>query len=514
MANPTKTDVIKKPRSFDEAITMTGYGKFNFFILLITGGCLMCVIIETTCMMIIVPAAQCDLSLTLSQKGLLSSISFLGVVASSHFWGFLADTRGRRFVLLISLFLGSLISFLCSLVGQSWLFILLRFLNGAVIGGSSAIIYAYAGEFHDNYYRAKVISWMCMFVAFGSMYIPSMAWLVLPENWSFEIPFIDIMFRPWRLLVIFYGLPSLVFGLLLYCLPESPKYLLTQHKYDEVLEILTMMYCSNTGKSRDEYLVSEILWDEYNDPDEKRQIGIFALMWRQTVPLFKQSFLAKTLMASFLQFGIFFTTSGVSMWYPTIINSLAHYSHEVSNENVSLCTSLIYEQEQEELEWITTGNKTCKDSFNSEVFAATLIIGCAYAMTYVAIGIVISAFGKKKLIIFILIIITITGITAQLITDPLAIQLLIGSFILGGSTVGIVNAIVVDLYPTQIRGMAMAISLMFGRLGAMAGANVAGPLFFNFCDYMFYILAADHILVIIVICLLPTGKKIITEAIT
>lgn len=58
--------------------------------------------------------------------------------------------------------------------------------------------------------------------------------------------------------------------------------------------------------------------------------------------------------------------------------------------------------------------------------------------------------------------------------------------------VGIVNAIVVDLYPTQIRGMALAVSLMCGRFGAMTGSNVVGPILFNFCDYLFYIFAALH----------------------
>lgn len=56
-----------------------------------------------------------------------------------------------------------------------------------------------------------------------------------------------------------------------------------------------------------------------------------------------------------------------------------------------------------------------------------------------------------------------------------------------------VNAIVVELYPTQIRGMALAISLMFGRVGAMTGSNVAGPLMYSNCDYMFYIFAAIHV---------------------
>lgn len=92
----------------------------------------MCVIIETMEMMFIIPAAQCDLQLTLSQKGLLSSISFFGVFTSCHLWGFIADTRGRRKVLLFSLCISFLISLASSLVSKSWMFILLRYLNGVL----------------------------------------------------------------------------------------------------------------------------------------------------------------------------------------------------------------------------------------------------------------------------------------------------------------------------------------------------------------------------------------------
>lgn len=107
-----------------------GYGLFNIIILLSAGLCLMVVIIETMGMMFVIPAAQCDLDLTLDQKSLLSAISFLGVVSSSLLWGFLADTRGRKNVLFVSMVTSFATTFVASFVPQSWLFIFLRFLNG------------------------------------------------------------------------------------------------------------------------------------------------------------------------------------------------------------------------------------------------------------------------------------------------------------------------------------------------------------------------------------------------
>lgn len=108
----------------------SGFGKFNLFSLIATGGSLMSVIIETMCAMFIVPAAQCDLNLTLTEKGLLSSVGFLGVVASSHIWGYLADTKGRKQVVYITLFISAVMSIIGSVVTHSGMFIFLRFCNG------------------------------------------------------------------------------------------------------------------------------------------------------------------------------------------------------------------------------------------------------------------------------------------------------------------------------------------------------------------------------------------------
>lgn len=88
---------------------------------------------------------------------------------------------------------------------------------------------------------------------------------------------------------------------------------------------------------------------------------------------------------------------------------------------------------------------------------------------------------------------TLCGILAQVLSGYIYIQTSLVIFLMGAPTITAVNAIVVELYPTQIRGMALAISLMFGRLGGMTGTNVTGPLMYSNCDYMFYIFAAIHL---------------------
>lgn len=64
---------------------------------------------------------------------------------------------------------------------------------------------------------------------------------------------------------------------------------------------------------------------------------------------------------------------------------------------------------------------------------------------------------------------------------------------MGAVTITAINAIVVELYPTNIRGMALSIAAMFARLGAMTGSNFIGHLMYKYCDYMFFIFAAIHL---------------------
>lgn len=62
--------------------------------------------------------------------GLLKIKLFSGMVAGAYIWGNLADTRGRRFVLLYSLLVDACAAFLSSLCQHYFLFFTCRIFNG------------------------------------------------------------------------------------------------------------------------------------------------------------------------------------------------------------------------------------------------------------------------------------------------------------------------------------------------------------------------------------------------
>lgn len=92
----------------------------------------MIVIVESLNIGFILPfiEADCVLKPTLNDKGFLNAAAYLGIVISSHFWGFLADTRGRKATMQLCSVLTFLASSLSSLSVNIWMLIVTRFFVG------------------------------------------------------------------------------------------------------------------------------------------------------------------------------------------------------------------------------------------------------------------------------------------------------------------------------------------------------------------------------------------------
>lgn len=81
-----------------------------------------------------------------------------------------------------------------------------------------------------------------------------MAWLIMSLN--LNIPIVgDMRFTSWRLFIILLIVPILLSTLLLWKLPESPKFLLSQGKPDETLDILKSVFALNKNKRKESFPV-------------------------------------------------------------------------------------------------------------------------------------------------------------------------------------------------------------------------------------------------------------------
>lgn len=86
--------------------------------------------IENISIAFVLPYANCDLNMTTTEQGLVSTVAFLGIVISSHFWGFMADTWGRKKVIQLCAICALISALSSAFTINAEILILLRFCVG------------------------------------------------------------------------------------------------------------------------------------------------------------------------------------------------------------------------------------------------------------------------------------------------------------------------------------------------------------------------------------------------
>lgn len=72
--------VQKRSHSYDEALELVGFGRAQFYLVLLSGFSIMASINEAMGLSIILPASHCDLGLDPGEKGMIGGAIFLGLL--------------------------------------------------------------------------------------------------------------------------------------------------------------------------------------------------------------------------------------------------------------------------------------------------------------------------------------------------------------------------------------------------------------------------------------------------
>nr|CAD7433804.1 unnamed protein product [Timema monikensis] len=108
-----------------------------------------------------------------------------GVILSSPLWGFLADTQGRKKILILSLAADGIIGVLSSFAPTYGIFLAFRFFNGFFICSPAAVVYAYLGEFHNASTRPKAIILVSVFLPIGVVALPACKQVIPIERFQY-----------------------------------------------------------------------------------------------------------------------------------------------------------------------------------------------------------------------------------------------------------------------------------------------------------------------------------------
>ncbi|KAL5288431.1 hypothetical protein ACFFRR_008956 [Megaselia abdita] len=473
-----------KAESFDRALELAQFGRFNVFLMSTAGIALANVYLESTTMNFVLPVSQCDLQWTQTERNLLGAVSYIGIIMSAHCWGSLADSMGRKKVLAPTLILGFVMSVLSSFCNSFlWMFTF-RFFNGICISGATSVILVYLGEFHCQKQRDKSIMISCFILSIFALVCPLVAWGIINGNWWIDIPWLDMRYTPWRLFMVACATPGLISGFLIMIFPESPKYLLSKNQEEEALEVLKKIFFDNSRKDKSLYPVTSLRKDSDTTEDnleKMRMKNVFGVIWNRTKPLFNKDNLKVTTILCTLQFILYSSNFGMFVFYPDIINSVEQHLKDNGN-GTGMCD--IYELKLQSV-YKTTGS--CVPKLELSTFTYSFICEILFFLGCLLLIFIITKIPKNYILAFVLAVPGVFGVVAAAIHNPKASLALYTALLTSALGMMVISSSVVESYPTHLRATAMSICQLFSRLGCVVGSNYIGSLLQYHCNMSFYI---------------------------
>ncbi|XP_054288174.1 synaptic vesicle glycoprotein 2B isoform X2 [Macrosteles quadrilineatus] len=476
---------------FERAIEQTGYGKFHYFLLTVCGFVSTSEEMDVISMSFILPSSQCDLDLNTHTKGWLNSIIFVGMMAGAYVWGSVADTLGRRKVLIVISFMNAL-CIVASSFSQSYaLFMIFRFLNGAALGGSGPVIWSYFAEFQPKKKRGSMLSSMAAFWTLGNLFVACLAWLVIPSSIGYTSP--TFKYNSWRVFLMICSMPSFIVAILLYFLPESPKFLLAHGQEEEAMAVFRRIYSINTNRSPEEYPVKQLIqMDSFNERngDPSKHFNAFTTMMQEigenTKALFVSPILRLTLISVSINLTFHIGYYGLLMWFPELFNRFDEFSREKGNISASVCEVTEYV--------VTKGSKSggpCNDKIPSFVFLESLITVSAAIPGNIIAVVFMDQLGRKFFLVFSTMFSGLCS-TAMYFVRSKEQNLFVSAVFSGVISCGnaALDCLITEIFPTNLRATGVAVSMVAARLGGIVGNIVIATLLDLYCPAPTFIVAA------------------------
>ncbi|WP_319590902.1 D-xylose transporter XylE [uncultured Draconibacterium sp.] len=193
--------------------------------------------------------------------GLTISSALIGCIIGGGISGIFALKIGRK----KSLMIAALLFFISALgsgypeflffekgqatMGLLYMFNVYRIIGGIGVGMASAIVPMYIGEIAPENIRGRLVSINQFAIIFGMLVVYFVNWGIANGQtleWINEIG--------WRRMFLSESIPAGLFGILLFLVPETPRYLTLKRKDSEALVILEKI----NGKTRAKEILNDI----------------------------------------------------------------------------------------------------------------------------------------------------------------------------------------------------------------------------------------------------------------
>ncbi|XP_041968074.1 synaptic vesicle glycoprotein 2B-like [Aricia agestis] len=471
--------VAKIKVDFEDALTLAGFGKFNVVLTLATISVILSMTFEIFSVSYLVPASACELKTSVPQQGLMAAVPMLGIIATSHIWGYLADTRGRTTVLAWCMTLSFIFGSLNTLAPNWIVFSVLKFFSSCAIAGTYALAITLLSECTLESWRSKMVA-LTSTVFLGST--ATMAILSVPVlqlNFSYDIPALGITFNSWRLLNLVYALPCAIGTLCMYLSYESPRYLVMVGEEEKALEVLRGIFSINTGKPKEEYKVESVALGEESGKPTK---GLIASIISQTVPLLKPPLLKKTILLSIMFIIVYFGINPFIVWLPFIADAIMT-SIRNGDKDFKMC-DMIRSSQNATAVAVEAENQDC--SLDSYAMMAVFGTNTILATLNIGLSSLINVVGRKRMLIAIQFFAGAAGLCINLSSIWQLNAVLLVGYVLGVLNFGYISTICVEVFPTYVKAMAVCLTLMVGRGSSVLGINVLKNMMVSNCEAALY----------------------------
>ena len=355
------------------------------------------------------------------QQGWYVGCALVGSIVGVLFAGILSDKLGRKLTMVISAVLFSTSALGCALSADFAQLVVYRIIGGVGIGVVSIVSPLYISEVAVAQYRGRLVSLyqLAVTVGFLGAYLVNYQLLAWAESGTqLSVDWLNKVFitEVWRGMLGMETLPAILFFIIIFFIPESPRWLIVRGKELKAVNILEKIYNSITEAKSQLNETKSVLTSETKSE------------W---------SLLMKPGIFKAVIIGVCIAILGQFMG----VNAVLYYGPSIfENAGLSGGDSLFYQ----------------------------VLVGLVNTLTTVLALVIIDKVGRKKLVYY-----GVSGMVVSLILiglyflfgDSLGVSslfllifFLFYVFCCAVSICAVVFVLLSEMYPTKVRGLAMSIA--------------------------------------------------------
>ncbi|WP_300852179.1 sugar porter family MFS transporter [uncultured Bacteroides sp.] len=409
------------------------------------------------------------------QQGWYVGCALIGSIIGVLFAGILSDRFGRKFTMILSAILFSTSAIGCAVCVDFNKLVVYRIIGGIGIGVVSIISPLYISEVAVAQFRGRLVSLYQLAVTIGFLG----AYLVNYQLLEYSTSNLDVTAGWWNLIFVeevwrgmlgMETLPALLFFIIIFFIPESPRWLILKGREEKATNILQRIYVSSKEAMFQLAETKSVISSEVKSE------------WR---------FLLRPSIMKAVIIGVCIALLGQFMG----VNAVLYYGPSIfENAGLSGGDSLYYQ----------------------------VLVGLVNTLTTILALIIIDKVGRKKLVYY-----GVSGMVISLILIAayfmygeswrissifLLIFFLFYVFCCAVSICAVVFVLLSEMYPTQIRGLAMSIAGFALWIGTYLIGQLTPWMLQNFSPagtfLLFAIMCVPYMLIVWKLVPETTGKSL------